>query len=552
MTKATTPDIVPRAVRPLAVALALVTFAGCGAADDLFCDGAGCGQSSLAWSRLRSLAGPLPAPTDPSNRFMRDLQVSRLGQAFYFDARFSGPATLVDAIGRPTGPTRGATKGATTNVSCATCHDLTQMGVDLSSAPNHVSSGAGWTDVNALATVNSAYSRLFFTNGRADSSWALNAAVAESGTTMNGDRLHTMWVIADAYTTDYVQKFGEPLPVSGPSCAMLAQLPPLDASGQCPHGPTGFCLAGCETRVSTLDAEGHTPAGAQVAGCWPTFPLHGKPGSTPGCQAGLASEPFGDAFDCMDAANQLLVTRVLVNWSKAIAAFEGRLVTGEAPFDEFVKEGPGSTAIDALARRGAELFVGKAGCFDCHNGPLLSDRGFHDIGVPQAGAFVPTVADCVAGNPKCDCVSTPAKTCLPWGAYDGLTRLAATAKRSVHLNFLRDTSWSDGGTLEPEELPGYVPPESLKGAWRTPSLRNVELTGPYMHDGLYKTLAEVVWHYSNGADPSAVGRPAADVKPLRLADDEQRALVAFLRTLTSPQPGTDLSTAPPLPSSVCP
>jgi cytochrome c peroxidase len=489
---------------PAALALAVATL-GCGvSADNVFCDGTGCDLSDVQWSRLRSLAGALPAPTDPSNKFLDVPKVQALGQAFYYDARFSGPATLVDALGRPTGPTRAPAKGGTTNVSCATCHDLSRMGIDLSSTPNNVSSGAGWTDVNALATVNSAYQRLFFTNGRADSSWALNAAVAESGTTMNGDRLHTFWVIADNYRKDFESLFG-PLPVMAPSCDFPD----------------------------------------------PRFPLHGKPGSMTGCQAGLASEPFGDAFDCMAEADQVAVTTVLVNWAKALAAFESRLVTGEAPFDVFVNEGPGSTAISPLARRGAALFVGKAGCFDCHNTRLLSDREYHNIGVPQAGPFVPMLSDCGKGNPKCDCVSTPTNKCLPQGAYDGLTRLQATKAKSVHLNFLRSSPWSDGGSLEPEEDPTYVVPAARKGAWRTPSLRNVELTAPYMHDGLYKTLEEVVWHYSNGADPGAVGVPEPDLRPLRLADDEQAALVAFLRTLTSPQLGPEFG-APPLPPSVCP
>jgi hypothetical protein len=74
---------------------------------------------------------------------------------------------------------------------------------------------------------------------------------------------------------------------------------------------------------------------------------------------------------------------------------------------------------------------------------------------------------------------------------------------------------------------------ALKGAWRTPSLRNVANTAPYMHDGVYATLAEVVAHYSRGPDPSAVGTPAADIKPLLLTDGEQSDLVAFLQTLSS-------------------
>ena len=70
-----------------------------------------------------------------------------------------------------------------------TCHDLERGGADVSSSPGHVSVGAGWTDVNALSVLNSAYRQVVFWNGRADSLWALNAVVAESSTTLNGNRL---------------------------------------------------------------------------------------------------------------------------------------------------------------------------------------------------------------------------------------------------------------------------------------------------------------------------------------------------------------------------
>jgi len=508
------------------VALLPALAAGCGTRlDDAFCDDATCSFSADEWRRLQALS-PIPGvPADPSNRFRGDPAAQALGSAFFVDAAFSGPATNVDALGRPAVQARAA-RGQPTGVRCATCHDLSRAGADVSSVPNNVSAGAGWTDVNAPAIVGSAFQHLLFLDGRADSAWALAVAVAESPTTMNGNRLKTAWAIADGYHAAYDALFapaGYPLPVTAGGAAtsaqVMAQLDP--ATGQC-QTAGGDCPSSC--RKVTSDCG--------VVQCVPRFPLQGKPGAQAGCQAGCGTgEPFDDAFDCMTESDQADVTRVLVNWAKALDAYQAQLVPGPAPFDRFVAEGPASDAISPAAKRGARLFVGKGVCVDCHGGPLFSDGDFHDIGVPQGGPLVPTVGECGPGNAACDCVN--GVKCLPWGAWDGLGRLAAS-------KFSRASAWSDsaddGDPLRIAAL-GRArtasPDDPLKGAWRTPSLRNVSLTGPYMHDGVYGNLADVVKHYSDGAAAGDVGVPAAQLKPLLLSPDEQAELVAFLETLTS-------------------
>ena len=432
-----------------------------------------------------------------------------------------------------------APKGEPINISCASCHDLGRGGVDVTSTPGNVSSGAGWTDVNALSTVNSAYETLFFWNGRVDSLWGLSATVAESPTTMNGNRLRTAWVINDFYRLDYQNIFGGlPLPPGDPTCSgpMLATTEAL--AGQC-QLVDGACPPPCRPGSNSTLPD---------PGCWPEFPLQGKPGSVNGCQAGSATEPFGDAFDCMVPADQLAVTRVLVNWAKALEAFLDQLRDRDqigAPLDQWVAQGPRVSVVSEAARLGAQLFVTKGGCVDCHNTPLLSDGLFHDIGVAQVGPDVPTLADCFAGNAACDCV-TGAK-CLPWGEYDGLQKLPMS-------KFLRSSQWSDAPpdtSLADDEA--KTPTPAMKGAWRTPSLRNVALTAPYMHDGRYATLAEVVDHYNRGGDVDAVGTRSSELKPLLLTDDEQAELVAFLQTLTEPPLDPLVAKAPTLPSNpVCP
>jgi len=89
--------------------------------------------------------------------------------------------------------------------------------------------------------------------------------------------------------------------------------------------------------------------------------------------------------------------------------------------------------------------------------------------------------------------------------------------------------------------------DTLQGAWRTPSLRNVALTAPYMHDGRYATLDDVLWHYNTAghdAGPEQVGAIAPEIKPLMLTDLEIADIVAFLDTLTGQPPPADWTTPP--------
>src|SRR5439155_14305390 len=117
-----------------------------------------------------------------------------------------------------------------------------------------------------------------------------------------------------------------------------------------------------------------------------------------------------------------------------------KLISRNSAFDKFVHAAnPSSDLLTPAARRGAQLFVSRAGCIECHNTPLLSDNQFHNVGVAQSGPFVPTEADCPDGG-SCDCVysdsSPEVKNCLPWGAFDGLGKLKSN-------KFRRDSVWSD-------------------------------------------------------------------------------------------------------------
>jgi cytochrome c peroxidase len=526
----------------------LVLLLGCDSVlDRTFCGVSGCELSEEEWAKLSTLADlPSTAPLDRSNRYFGVLAAETLGQKFFYDARFSGNATQIDTLRRPAAGR--AAKGQPVTISCATCHDPNRAGTDVTSQPGNVSIGAGQFDVNAQPTVNAAFYTLAFWNGRADSLWAQAMAANEGGVSMNSDRLHNAWVLADFYRGDYQTTFGGAmLPMAGKSADVTANVETDGArAGQCKM-PAGSCPTDLGCRV---------PEGNPTA-CWPRFPLHGKPGTKAGCQPGDAAEPFGDAWDCMAKDDQQLVMRAFVNWAKAIAAYEARLISRESAFDQFIHEGADSTAISLSAKRGARLFVGKAACTECHGTPLFSDNLFHNVGAPQVGAAVPTEADCPAGG-VCDCVESPAhtgsdgvmvaakeaKNCLPWGARDGFTKLRSNL-------FLRDSVWSDDMADDSRKYLVDQARERLdsvpRGAWRTPTLRDVALTAPYMHNGVYRSLEEVVAHYNAGGSSNGVASPAPQLRPLFLSMEEQRDLVEFLKTLTGSGVPVELRTPPVLP-----
>jgi cytochrome c peroxidase len=521
-----------------ACTLIAVAVAGCGPATDAaFCGEFGCELDSSTWERLQALANLGEPPPDRSNRYVGNAAAITLGQKFYFDARFSGASTQLDMLRRTTQYARTAA-GQPANVSCATCHNPARAGGDFTSIPGHVSVGAGWYDVNGQQTVNAAFYELIYWNGRSDSLWSQIMAVNESFVSMNSTRLKNTWLIKEKYLAEYNAVFTtKPFPteMSGTSAEATALANGTgDKEHQCAL-VAGACPAPCREVANTTGG----------TSCWPRFPAQGKGGSKTGCQGGDATEPFRDAWDCMAATDKDLVTQVFVNFAKAIAAYEYVLVSGNSAFDQFVNGD--SSAISEEAKRGAALFVGKASCSECHSTAFFSDNAFHNIGVQQVGAAVPTVTDCTEGS-ACDCVA--GNNCLPWGGWDGLKKLQANAGWTDSRNTSRNGKWSDDPTDYSRKTKWIDVGlnADLKGAWRTPSLRDVALTAPYMHNGVYRTLEEVVWHYNmGGASAGFPGEKSVRIKPLMLTKQEESDLVAFLHTLTGEPLPKSLTTAPTLP-----
>ena len=153
------------------------------------------------------------------------------------------------------------------------------------------------------------------------------------------------------------------------------------------------------------------------------------------------------------------------NIGKAIAAFERTALSGDAPFDR-VRAGDDS-ALSIQAWEGMQLFFGKANCSSCHAGPNFTDNAFHNIGVSFTG------------------------------------------------------DKPDLGRFEQTKLTGD------KGSFKTPTLREIASTAPYMHDGSVATLEEVVEYYDKGGTPNEF--LDEELFPLKLNADQKAALVAFLK-----------------------
>jgi cytochrome c peroxidase len=560
-----------RGGRLASIAALVVGAVSCGRwADKLACHDEGCRFTSAEWDRVKSLTDLRDPPEDPSNGLLVRVRarpageqlsddIVRLGWALYYDNDLAGPPTWKDMLGRPSGTARASALEPTdpddkVKVSCATCHDPEHGGGDVTSVPRHIAVGAGWYDVNSQQTLNVGHYRYLYWNGRADSVWSQAAQVMESSISVNGDRL----AIVATVRAKYAVSFG----------GLLAEwdLPATTDPAR--------CVAADNCPEPDCHLVNHFVTGAKL--CRPAFPAHGKRGNRVGCQYG-SDEPFNDDFDCMRPEDQVRATKGYVNIAKAIAAYEWFLTSTDSPFDVFVREGPASPALPPEAQRGLKLFVGRAGCIDCHRGPMLSDGEFHNIGVPQTGDGVPTVADCLRKETAaaCDCVS--GRRCLPWGACEGIQRLTDQPRAPADRPALFDP---DGGATnplaesctippagpepkdnEPSRLSSYefsrvsrwsddptpLPPPALrvvKGSWRTPSLRDVALTGPYMHDGVFGSLADVIWHYDQGVAANDIGPTAVEIKPLRLSSQDRSDLVAFLKSLTG-KPRVDRDVARP-------
>lgn len=219
--------------------------------------------------------------------------------------------------------------------------------------------------------------------------------------------------------------------------------------------------------------------------------------------AGMYAEAFGVRPGGSDE-------KVLVDVGKALAAFQETIVSERTPFDAFRDAlGAGDLVQAALypqaAQRGLKLFVGRGNCIACHSGPGFSNGEFHDIGI---GYFV-------AGGG------------VDPGRHGGIAQL-----RRSRLNLLGPYNDDRSRSTATGTRHVRVQPRNF-GEFRTPGLRNVALTAPYMHNGSLATLCDVAHHYSELNEERLHADGERILRPFRLDVSEKNDLVAFLESLTS-------------------
>ena len=156
--------------------------------------------------------------------------------------------------------------------------------------------------------------------------------------------------------------------------------------------------------------------------------------------------------------------------SRALASYVRSILSGDSPFDRFLNGD--RAALSAEQQTGLQIFRGKANCIACHVGPNFTDERFHNTGV----------------------------------------------------------AWREDRLLDEGRFAVTAKPED-HGAFKTPTLREIARTAPYMHDGSLSTLEDVIEYYDRGGNRN----PYLDVelRPLRLAPEEKKAMITFLRSLSS-------------------
>ena len=405
------------------------------------CIGALCfvAGASLAWSQEAERAplsekqlklmrefSPLPKPPlDPTNAWGDDPEAARLGQAFFYETRFSKNG----------------------EVSCATCHEPERSWTDgrvLGKGLSHVAR-------NTMSLWNVGYNRWFFWDGRKDSLWSQALGPLEDHREHGTSRLAIAHVIAndEQYRPAYERLFGA--------------LPALEESAR--------------------------------------FPAEGRP------MPGEESHPHARMWATMGPDDQVAINRLFSNVGKSLAAYERLLVSDRSPFDVFVEglaDGDESklAALSPAAQRGFGVFSGKGNCHLCHDGPNFTDLEFHSNLVPSEENVDP-------------------------GRSQGIFQLKQDPFNS------RSPFADDWGEVGANKLTKLVIDVHLPGDFKTPSLRNVARTAPYMREGQIATLAEVIEFYSSlkgAADPGL--KAERIIQPLNLTPAEKADLLAFLESLT--------------------
>ena len=195
----------------------------------------------------------------------------------------------------------------------------------------------------------------------------------------------------------------------------------------------------------------------------------------------------------------------------AIAAYERTIVSDDSPFDRYLQGD--ESALDEAQLRGKALFEGKASCIDCHNGPLATDQEHYNLGVPPNPAFEEDPQRQIAMRER---------------------MRSKGFEEEIYLNLDRDPG-RFRATKDKADL----------GKFRTAPLRYTLYTAPYMHNGAFFTLEEVVDFYDRGGGEEPFGTKTDKLKPLNLSDAEKADLVAFLESFSGSELIVERPKTPP-------
>jgi len=330
-------------------------------------------------------------------------------------------------------------------VSCATCHQPERRFSDGLSKGR----GVGLSGRNTPSIVGTAYSPWLYWDGRRDSQWAQALSPLEDPAEHGGNRMQ------------YV-------------------------------------------RFISTDAEYRT----QYEALFSTLPDFSDASRFPEAAAPLEDPKINAAWMAMSGEDRHSVNQTYANIGKAIAAYERLIMPGPSRFDVYVKsllDGKEETAQTILTDEeilGLQLFIDKARCTECHNGPLLTNNEFHNTGVLSFPGELPDR-----------------------GRIDGLKKVLADP-----FNCLGE--YSDDLNRRCAELTYVRTGIELIGSTRTPSLRNLGGTAPYSHKGQNESIADLLDLYDR-APFSMIGHNEAEDK-LNLSRRELKQLEAFLNALDAP------------------
>ena len=322
-------------------------------------------------------------------------------------------------------------------VSCATCHREDYLFTD--NLP--LSHGMDTTPRRSMPLIGLAYHSWFFWDGRTDSLWSQALGPIESKLEHGISRTMSAFIISKYYRSEYEKLFG-PLPEFMED----------------------------------------------------TFPQHARPA--------LDDPEALKAWVFMTPEQREEVNKVYVNMGKSIAAFVRTIMPQPSPFDRYVEQVISGKQSSRMAltddeARGLRLFIGKAKCTNCHNGPMFTNSDFHNLGLPALKGKKPDNGRAAAITQ----VLSNEFNCM--GKYSD-----AHSNECLELRFI-DTSDKK-----------YI------GAFKTPTLRSVADRPPYMHAGQFGTLGEVLEFYRSQADNPELGHKG-------LTDIELDQLEVFLRSLSS-------------------